>query len=255
MTGRDGGAELEPIASSPVVILVRPQACRQHRCLRTRHGERWAVLPAPGRAARRWPQEKAWRNAASGADRILNAATVFPSVPDAVADLHRVFATCPRPRHIIKPVLTARGAPPPELHENRCAQSTKPAYCSARSACRTRQRRHGAGRCAGALSAQSGVHVAQSGPGRRWCWPTNGGLSPEGRLRPRELMTNETHVATKAELEENFLHTHPDRSARRVRFSAQSAKASGHGAHHSSLLPARRSHRRSRNCVRCMGVS
>ena len=29
---------------------------------------------------------------------------------DAVADLHRVFATCPRPRHIIKPVLTARGA-------------------------------------------------------------------------------------------------------------------------------------------------
>ena len=29
---------------------------------------------------------------------------------DAVADLHRVFATCPRPRHIVKPVLTARGA-------------------------------------------------------------------------------------------------------------------------------------------------
>ena len=31
-------------------------------------------------------------------------------VADAVADLHHVFATCPRPRHIIKPVLTARGA-------------------------------------------------------------------------------------------------------------------------------------------------
>jgi len=40
----------------------------------------------------------------------LDEATVHPSVADAVADLHHVFATCPRPRHIIKPVLTARGA-------------------------------------------------------------------------------------------------------------------------------------------------
>jgi tRNA/rRNA methyltransferase len=56
-----------------------------------------------------WPQEKAWRTA-SGADRILDAATVHETVADAVADLHHVFATCPRPRHIVKPVLTARGA-------------------------------------------------------------------------------------------------------------------------------------------------
>ena len=44
-----------------------------------------------------------------GAHRILESAQVFETVADAVADLHRVFATCPRPRHIIKPVLTARG--------------------------------------------------------------------------------------------------------------------------------------------------
>ncbi len=56
-----------------------------------------------------WPQEKAWRNA-SGAQRLLDAATVHGSVAEAVADLHHVLATCPRPRHIIKPVLTARGA-------------------------------------------------------------------------------------------------------------------------------------------------
>ncbi len=56
-----------------------------------------------------WPQEKAWRMA-SGADRILDALTVHTTVKEAVADLHHVFATCPRPRHIIKPVLTARGA-------------------------------------------------------------------------------------------------------------------------------------------------
>jgi tRNA/rRNA methyltransferase len=47
---------------------------------------------------------------ASGADRILDNATVHPTVADAVADLNHVFATCPRPRHIVKPVLTARGA-------------------------------------------------------------------------------------------------------------------------------------------------
>ena len=56
-----------------------------------------------------WPQEKAWRNA-SGADRILDQLVVYPDVPAAVADLHHVFATCPRPRHIVKPVYTARGA-------------------------------------------------------------------------------------------------------------------------------------------------
>ena len=109
MTGRDGGAALEPIPGSPVVILVRPQladnigtAARamangglfHMRLVATRDG---------------WPQERAWRTA-SGADRILDAATVFPNVAAATADLHRVFATCPRPRHIVKPVLTARGA-------------------------------------------------------------------------------------------------------------------------------------------------
>jgi TrmH family RNA methyltransferase len=40
----------------------------------------------------------------------LDEATVHNTVADAVADLHHVFATCPRPRHIVKPVLTARGA-------------------------------------------------------------------------------------------------------------------------------------------------
>ena len=56
-----------------------------------------------------WPQDRAWRMA-SGADRILEAAAVFPDVPAAVADCHRVFATCPRPRHVIKPLRTARAA-------------------------------------------------------------------------------------------------------------------------------------------------
>ena len=200
MTGREGGADIAPIGNSPVVVLVRPQlADNIGACARAMaNGGLFhlrLVAPRDG-----WPQEKAWRNS-SGADRILDAATLFASVADAVADLHHVFATCPRPRHIIKPVLTARGAAV-ELRE----------ICRSRSACRhsvrtrarrPRQRRHGAGGCVGALSAQSRIHVAEPGAGGDGAWRTNGG-APTNATLPRELMTNETRVATKAELE-NFL--------------------------------------------------
>jgi len=108
VTGRDGGAELTPIKPSPVVILVRPQMAENIGAVARAMGNGGLfhlrlVAPRDG-----WPQERAWR-LASGAHRILDAAQVFETVADAVADLHRVFATCPRPRHIIKPVLTARG--------------------------------------------------------------------------------------------------------------------------------------------------
>jgi tRNA/rRNA methyltransferase len=109
MTGRDGGADLQPIGNSPVVILVRPQlADNVGACARAMANgglfHMRLVAPRDG-----WPQEKAWRTA-SGADRILDGLTVHETVADATADLHHVFATCPRPRHIVKPVLTARGA-------------------------------------------------------------------------------------------------------------------------------------------------
>jgi tRNA/rRNA methyltransferase len=114
LTGREGGADLRPSGNTPVVVLVRPQlADNIGACARAMGNgglfELRLVAPRDG-----WPQEKAWRNS-SGADRILNAATVHPNVAEAVADLHHVLATCPRPRHIIKPVLTARGAAT-ELH-------------------------------------------------------------------------------------------------------------------------------------------
>jgi TrmH family RNA methyltransferase len=115
MTGRDGGADLVAIEPSPVVILVRPQLAENVGAVARAMGNGGLfhlrlVAPRDG-----WPQERAWRMA-SGAHRILDAAAVFENVADAVGDLHRVFATCPRPRHIIKPVLTARGAAV-ELHE------------------------------------------------------------------------------------------------------------------------------------------
>ncbi len=109
MTGREGGADLRPTGSTPVVVLVRPHLAENiGACARAMGNgglfELRLVAPRDG-----WPQQKAWANS-SGADRILDAATVHDSVAEAVADLHHVLATCPRPRHIIKPVLTARGA-------------------------------------------------------------------------------------------------------------------------------------------------
>ena len=109
MTGRDGGADLHPLGNAPAVVLVRPQlADNVGACARAmaNGGLFYLRLVAPRDG---WPQAKAWRMA-SGAGRILDAATVHDTVADAVADLHHVFATCPRPRHIVKPVLTARGA-------------------------------------------------------------------------------------------------------------------------------------------------
>ncbi len=107
MTGRDGGADLRPTPGSPVVVLVRPQLADNigavARCM-ANGGLFHLRLVAPRDG---WPQERAWRTAA-GADRILEALTLHATVAEAVADLHRVFATCPRPRHIVKPVLTAR---------------------------------------------------------------------------------------------------------------------------------------------------
>lgn len=109
MTGRDGGADIGPIGESPVVILVRPQLADNVGAVARAMANGGLfhlrlVAPRDG-----WPQEQAWRMA-SGADRILDAATLFATVAEAVADLHRVLATCPRPRHVVKPVLTARGA-------------------------------------------------------------------------------------------------------------------------------------------------
>ena len=109
MTRRESGADLAPIGNCPVVILVRPQlADNIGACARAMaNGGLFhlrLVAPRDG-----WPQDKAWRNA-SGAQRLLDEATVCGSVAEAVSDLHHVLATCPRPRHIIKPVLTARGA-------------------------------------------------------------------------------------------------------------------------------------------------
>jgi tRNA/rRNA methyltransferase len=111
VTGRgEGGADLAPPpGESPIIVLVRPQEPRNIGAVAramANGGLFHLRLVAPREG---WPQPIAWRTA-SGADRILDEATLHETLDEAVADCHRVLATCPRHRHVIIRTLTARGA-------------------------------------------------------------------------------------------------------------------------------------------------
>jgi len=201
MTGRDGGADLAPIGNSPVVILVRPQLADNIGAVARAMANGGLfhlrlVAPRDG-----WPQETAWRMA-SGADRILDAATVHATVAEAVADLHHVFATCPRPRHIIKPVLTARGAAA-ELREI-CARPLRAGLLFG-------PERAGLDNDDMAAAdtliryplnpAFMSLNLAQAVMVMAYEWWSAADATP-----PRDFMTNETQVATKADLDNFLIH-------------------------------------------------
>jgi tRNA/rRNA methyltransferase len=201
MTGRDGGADLHPIGNSPVVILVRPQlADNVGACARAMANgglfHMRLVAPRDG-----WPQEKAWRMA-SGADRILDAVNVYDTVNDAVADLHHVFATCPRPRHIVKPVLTARGAAV-ELRQI-CTRDLRAGLLFGPERAGLDNDDMAA---ADALvrfplnPAFMSLNLAQAVMVMAYEWWT-----AEDGTAPRTLMTNESRVATKAKLDRFLIH-------------------------------------------------
>ncbi|HEX3348016.1 MAG TPA: TrmH family RNA methyltransferase, partial [Acetobacteraceae bacterium] len=199
MTGRDGGAELAPSEGSPVVVLVRPQLADNIGSVARAMANGGLfhlrlVAPRDG-----WPQERAWRMA-SGADRILDKAAVYGDVADAVSDLHHVFATCPRPRHIVKPVLTARGG---------AAELRAIAARGLRAGVLFGPERAGLDNddmaCADALIRYPlnprfmSLNLAQAAMILAYEW-----WMAEDGTPPAALMTNETRVATKRELE-NFL--------------------------------------------------
>lgn len=101
----------DSVSRPPVVILVEPQigenigttARAMLNC-----GLDTLRLVRPRES---WPNPKAVA-AASGADRVLEAATLHESVEDALADLTCVHATTARPRDMVKPVLDPRQAAP-----------------------------------------------------------------------------------------------------------------------------------------------
>lgn len=200
MTGRDGGADLAPIGEfSPVVILVRPQLAENvgTTARAMANGGLFhlrLVSPRDG-----WPQERAWY-ASSGADRILDAATVHETVADAVSDLQHVYATCPRPRHIVKPVMTPRGAAAELRACERRSLRTGLLFGPERAGLDNDDMA-----CADALIRYPlnpgfmSLNLAQAVLVIAYEWWMYADDTP-----PRTLMTNETHVATKGELE-NFM--------------------------------------------------
>ena len=199
MTGRDGGAALAPAAAAPVVVLVRPQLAENIGAAARAMANGGLfhlrlVAPRDG-----WPQEKAWRTA-SGADAVLNAATVYASLAEAVADLHHVHATCPRPRHIVKPVLTARGAAA-ELREiGARGLGAGVLFGPERAGLDNDEMAHADALIRYPLNPDfMSLNLAQAVMIFAYEWWTAAETTP-----PRLLMTNETRVATKAQLE-NFL--------------------------------------------------
>ncbi|WP_199445677.1 RNA methyltransferase [Acidisphaera rubrifaciens] len=193
------GADIGPIGNSPVVILVRPQLADNIGAVARAMANGGLfhlrlVAPRDG-----WPQERAWRQA-SGADRILDALTLHDTVAEAVADLHHVYATCPRPRHIIKPVLTARGAAA-ELRAV-CARDLRAGllFGPERAGLDNDDMAQADALVRYPLNpAFMSLNLAQAVMVLAYEWWTAADATPA-----RHLMTNETTIATKGELE-NFL--------------------------------------------------
>ena len=102
-------AKSESAGFTPAVILVEPQLGENigfaARAL-ANFGltELRLIAPRDG-----WPSDRA-RAAAAGADAIIDAATVYPSLEAAIGDLTFLLATTARPRGMVKPVLTPAGA-------------------------------------------------------------------------------------------------------------------------------------------------
>ena len=96
-------------AAPPAIILTNPQLAENIGAaarVMANFGLSDLRLVAPRDG---WPQERAWASA-SGADWPLNAARVYDTVADAIADCAVVFATTARPRELTLPVLTPREA-------------------------------------------------------------------------------------------------------------------------------------------------
>jgi tRNA/rRNA methyltransferase len=107
MAGTDRNKHDASVPAAPVIILVEPQlgeniGTAARAMMNCGLGELRLVRPRDG-----WPNPKAVA-AASGADDVVENARLFDSTAAAIADLHRVYGTTARHRGMIKPVVTPR---------------------------------------------------------------------------------------------------------------------------------------------------
>ncbi|MCC7050133.1 MAG: RNA methyltransferase [Alphaproteobacteria bacterium] len=109
MAGTDKRKTQAASETAPAVILVNPQLGQNigtaaRAMLNCGLTDLRLVAPRDG-----WPNDHAVA-AASGADRVLDGATLFGDTARAIAGLQMVYATTARDRYMVKPVLTAREA-------------------------------------------------------------------------------------------------------------------------------------------------
>src|SRR6266513_4082520 len=107
MAGTDQSREAA--SGGPAIILVEPQlgeniGTAARAMMNCGLGDLRLVRPRDG-----WPSEKAVA-AASGADRVLEKARLFPSVAAAIADLAHVYAATARDRGMVRREVTPRHA-------------------------------------------------------------------------------------------------------------------------------------------------
>ncbi len=105
MAGRDAGQEE---AAAPVIVLVGPQmgenvGATARAMLNCGLTELRLVSPRDG-----WPNERAQAMATGESREIVDRALVFDNTAEAVADLHRVYATTARRRDMLKPAIGPR---------------------------------------------------------------------------------------------------------------------------------------------------
>jgi tRNA/rRNA methyltransferase len=97
----------EESEARPAIVLVEPQlgeniGATARAMLNCGLEDLRLVRPRDG-----WPNPAAWAMA-SGADRVLDQVRVCDSLPEAVADLHKIYATTARHRYMVKFELTPK---------------------------------------------------------------------------------------------------------------------------------------------------
>jgi tRNA/rRNA methyltransferase len=109
LAGTDHSRAAAAEARTPVFVLVEPQMGENigaaARAMWNFGLDRLRLVnPRDG-----WPNERATA-LASGAARVVDRAEVYPTTAEAVADLHRVYATTARPRDLTVTVMTPEAA-------------------------------------------------------------------------------------------------------------------------------------------------
>jgi tRNA/rRNA methyltransferase len=198
----EGAAPLvAPPGETPIVVLVRPQLAENigTTARAMANGGLFhlrLVAPRDG-----WPKPRAWA-AASGADRILDAAQLFDTVDAAIADCHRVIATCPRPRHVVVPVMTARAAAEELRAINGRDERVAILFGPERAGLEAEDLARADTLVRYPLNPEfSSLNLAQAVMVMAYEWWVAADSTP-----PRRLQTHKTQLATKGELENLMRH-------------------------------------------------